>query len=138
MRVILAALLLCVSIPVHASWLMPQVPASYTRHLAHVSGNHLHYGACDKFGRKQCGCTASILTFGKILPGLPAVSEWLRQFARTTPHVGAAAIWPGQHVEIVTAVHGRTVDTRGSVGWRNVPVSRLVFVDPSRRRYAGL
>jgi hypothetical protein len=71
-----------------------------------------------------------MLVFGRILPGLPAVSEWLR-FPRTSPHEGAGAIWPGRHVEIVSAVNGDgTVDTRGSVGWRHVSVSRLIFVEP--------
>jgi hypothetical protein len=59
------------------------------------------------------------------------VANWLA-FPRTSPHVGAAAIWGGRHhVEIVTAVNGDgTVTTSGSVGHSRVPISRLAFVDP--------
>ena len=44
---------------------------------------------------------------------------------------GMAAIWPGRHVEIITAVHGDgTVSTTGSVGFSRVNVARLVVVNP--------
>lgn len=105
------------------------------------ANNRESYASCAKFGRLQCGCTASMIAFGQVLTGLPAVSQWLAQFSRTTPHIGAAAIWPGRHVEIVAAVNGDgTVDTRGSVGWSHVPVATLIFVDPRapRRRMAGI
>jgi hypothetical protein len=47
--------------------------------------------------------------------------------------VGAVAIWPGKHVEIVTAVNGDgTVSTRGSIGFGRVPIGRLVFVEAHR------
>ena len=70
------------------------------------------------------------------MEGLNAVRSWYR-FPRTSAHVGAAAIWPGRHVEIVTAVHGDgTVSTTGSVGFSRVPVSRLAFVEPSNFQVA--
>ena len=86
---------------------------------------------CTHLGRVACGCTASVIAFGRPVEGLNAVRSWYR-FPRTSAHVGAAAIWPGRHVEIVTAVHGDgTVSTTGSVGFARVPVSRLAFVEPS-------
>jgi len=112
-----------------------EVTPRYAGHMPRDARHRERYAACAKYGRLQCGCTASIIAFGQIVDGLPAVSEWLARFARTSPQVGAAAIWPGQHVEIVTTVNGDgTVDTRGSVGWSHVPFARLIFVDPRRAR----
>jgi hypothetical protein len=81
-----------------------------------------------------CGCSAMAIV------GLTNTRYWLvrnwRDFPRTSPHVGAAAIWRNHsHVEIVSRVNGDgTVDTRGSVGWHHVPASRLVFVQPGGKR----
>ena len=76
-----------------------------------------------------CGCEAMKLT------GLSDRRYWLvsnwRVFPSTSPHVGAAALWGNQHVEIVTAVNGDgTVNTAGSVGHSHVNVINLTFVDP--------
>jgi len=155
MRALLAALFFCTFFiaPAQAGWMIPsEGSGDLPRHVAHARalqyvrvrnnetgfarsalnvGNRVRFAACAKFGQLQCGCTASMLIFGRILPGLPAVSQWLARFERTSPHVGAAAIWPGRHVEIVSAVNGDgTVDTLGSVGWRPVSVGRLIFVEP--------
>ena len=104
-----------------------------------ASGNRVRYAACARYGRLQCGCTASMLAFGQVVNGLPLVSQWVARFRPTAPHVGAAAIWPGyQHVEIVASVNGDgTVDTTGSVGWSHVPIPKLRFVDPGASRYAS-
>ena len=156
MRAFAAALLLCVLVfPAHAGWMIPGDGSSHHKGAYHearihphglvrnhetgftvAANNRVHFSECDKYGRKPCGCTASMLEFGKVIPGLPAVSQWLR-FPRTSPHIDAAAIWPGRHVEIVSAVNGdNTVDTKGSVGWRHVSVARLIFVDPRASRLA--
>lgn len=151
----LAAGLICFSaLPAHAGWMIPggeeaprHAARSHGRHhlaqreyrhretgFASAAGNRVRFAACARYGNLQCGCTASMIAFGRVLPGLPLVSEWLR-FPRTSPHVGAAAIWPGRHVEIVEAANGDgTVDTKGSVGWRHVSAARLIFVEP--RNYA--
>jgi hypothetical protein len=76
-----------------------------------------------------CGCEAMKLT------GLSDRRYWLvsnwRVFPSTSPHVGAAALWGNQHVEIVTAVNGDgTVNTAGSVGHSHVKIASLSFVDP--------
>lgn len=152
LRTFFAALFLCLCAPLtaQASWMIPQ--ATPEKHVAHArghqyvrvhnhetgsarsvlnAGNRIRFAACARYGSLQCGCTASMIVFGRILPGLPAVGQWMARFERTSPHVGAAAIWPEQHVEIVSAVNGDgTVDTKGSVGWRHVSVARLIFVEP--------
>jgi hypothetical protein len=78
-----------------------------------------------------CGCEASKLVYGRSVRELWLVANW-RQFPRTSPHVGAAALWGGNHhVEIVIAVHGDgTVSTAGSVGFFHVAANRLTFVEP--------
>ena len=153
MRTFLTALFLCLPLSAQAGWMIPSDVSprhvvhhsrghqyvrvrNYETGFAHLvnSGNRVRFAVCARYGNLQCGCTASVILFGRVLPGLPAVSEWLR-FPRTSPHENAAAIWPGRHVEIVSAVNGDgTVDTKGSVGWRHVSVARLIFVEP--RSYA--
>lgn len=150
MRFLVALFLCLLAIPAHAGWMIPGGDGgSPSRHVAHYArvrnhetgysvtvANRVLFPACAKYGRRQCGCTASMIVFGHILDGLPAVSSWFR-FPRTSPAVGVAAIWPGRHVEIVSAVNGDgTVDTQGSVGWRHVATSRLIFVDPRGSHYA--
>jgi hypothetical protein len=80
-----------------------------------------------------CGCVAMRMV-GITDTRFWQVRSW-RAFRRTSPHVGAAAIWRNHsHVEIVSAVNrDGTVNTRGSVGHNNVPVSRLVFVQSRGR-----
>jgi hypothetical protein len=98
-------------------------------------GYHLGLSASCASAARQggpCGCVvAERLGLARNFRGhnLWLANDWLR-FPRTVPHVGAVAVWPGRHVEIVTAVNGGTVSTSGSVGFHSVPVSRLVFVDP--------
>jgi hypothetical protein len=76
-----------------------------------------------------CGCEAMKLT-GLSDRRFWLVSNW-RVFPSTSPHVGAAALWGNQHVEIVTAVNGDgTVNTAGSVGHNHVKIAALSFVDP--------
>jgi hypothetical protein len=76
-----------------------------------------------------CGCEAMKLT-GLSDRRFWLVSNW-RVFPSTSPHVGAAALWGNQHVEIVTAVNGDgTVNTAGSVGHSHVRIAALSFVDP--------
>jgi hypothetical protein len=140
--VFLAGLFLCLPLSAQASWLIPNAQPHFSSHERYVtvrnyrtgprvSVNRVRFPACARYGNLQCGCTASIIVFGRVLPGLPAVSEWLARFQRTSPHIGAAAIWPGRHVEVVSAVNNDgTVDTRGSVGWSHVSVARLIFVQP--------
>jgi hypothetical protein len=88
-------------------------------------------GSCSVAAAKggPCGCEAMKLV------GLSDRRFWLvrnwRAFPRTTPHVGAAALWGNQHVEIVTAVNGDgTVNTAGSVGHTHVRLAYLTFVEP--------
>jgi hypothetical protein len=98
----------------------------YAGHYGHVSGE------CWTAARLggPCGCEASKIAFGRSIRNLWLVSNWFA-FPRTSPHVGAAAIWGHHHVEIVTAVHGDgTVSTAGSVGFSHVPIGRLRFVEP--------
>jgi hypothetical protein len=104
-----------------------RAPASH-RHY----GGYGHYsGACAIAAAKggPCGCEAMKLS------GLSDRRYWLvsnwRVFPRTSAHVGAAALWGNQHVEIVTAVNGDgTVNTAGSVGHSHVRIASLTFVDP--------
>jgi hypothetical protein len=101
-------------------------------------GGYGHYsGACAIAAAKggPCGCEAMKLS------GLSDRCYWLvsnwRVFPRTSAHVGAAALWGNQHVEIVTAVNGDgTVNTAGSVGHSHVRIASLTFVDP-RWRWRG-
>ena len=155
MRSVIAALFFCLSLfamsPAYAGFASEYGQESHSYHVRggraervrssvkySVAGrndasNRERFVACARYGRLQCGCTASIIAFGQIIDGLPAVSQWLARFAKTSPHVGAAAVWPGRHVEIVIAVNGDgTVDTRGSVGWQHVADSRLIFLDLSQ------
>jgi hypothetical protein len=54
---------------------------------------------------------------------------------RTVPHLGAVAIWPGRHVELVSAVNpDGSISTRGSVGFSHIDPSHLVFIE-LRGRY---
>jgi len=104
-----------------------RAPASH-RHY----GGYGHYsGACAIAAAKggPCGCKAMKLS------GLSDRRYWLvsnwRVFPRTSAHVGVAALWGNQHVEIVTAVNGDgTVNTAGSVGHSHVRIASLTFVDP--------
>jgi hypothetical protein len=100
-------------------------PQNYHVGYGHVSGSCAI--AAAKGG--SCGCEAMKLT-GLTDQRYWLVSNW-RVFPRTGPHVGAAALWGNQHVEIVTAVNGDgTVNTAGSVGHSHVKVAYLNFVDP--------
>ena len=77
-----------------------------------------------------CGCEAAKLVGRGGDRSLWAVSSWHR-FPRAAAAPGMAAIWPGRHVEIITAVHGDgTVSTTGSVGFSRVSLARLVVVNP--------
>ena len=77
-----------------------------------------------------CGCEAAKIVGRGGDRSLWAVSSWYR-FPRAQAAPGMAAIWPGRHVEIITAVHGDgTVSTTGSVGFSRVNVARLVVVNP--------
>lgn len=107
----------------------------YARRYGHVSG--ICWVAARMGG--PCGCEASRIAFGSPVRDLWPVANWLLRFPRTSPHVGAAAIWGRHHVEIVTAVNADgTVSTAGSVGFSHVPIGRLRFVDPHvSRHYAG-
>ena len=76
-----------------------------------------------------CGCVAMKMV-GLTDRRFWAVRAWQASFPRTAPHVGAAAIWPGRHVEIVSSVNSDgTVSTRGSVNFSRVPIGRLIFVE---------
>jgi hypothetical protein len=80
-----------------------------------------------------CGCFASELLFGHSVSGLWPVSSWLR-FPRTTPHRGAAAIWPGRHVAVVIAANGDgTVIVHDSWATHRVSIRGLIFVEPNAR-----
>lgn len=81
-----------------------------------------------------CGCTvANLLGLPHVYHG---INLWLARawyhFAKTFPHPGAVAIWGHHHVELVSSVHNGRFDSVGSVGHRNVPVSRVAFVQPPR------
>src|SRR5271167_5198333 len=77
-----------------------------------------------------CGCEAAKIVGHGGDRSLWAVSSWYR-FPRSHAAPGMAAIWPGRHVEIITAVHGDgTVSTTGSVGFSRVSLARLVVVNP--------
>ena len=78
-----------------------------------------------------CGCEAAKLVGRGGDRSLWAVSSWYR-FPRTGCHPGAAAIWPGRHVEIVTSCNSDgTANTTGSVGFSHARIA--VFVEPSGR-----
>jgi hypothetical protein len=109
-------------------WNAPQ----QKRHYARGGGGHVS-GDCWVAARKggPCGCMAMRIV-GLSDRKFWLVANWFA-FPRTSPHVGAAAIWGRHHVEIVTAVHGDgTVSTSGSVGHSRVPIGRLAFVEPRR------
>lgn len=156
MRAFLAALILCLLAPMAeaASWANP-VPAAERHHLAAKNYGHernfagsrpdsiTHRSGIRKAGDGDCsywigrglgcGCTVARLL------GIPWNYKGLnlRQarsyfaFPRTSPHVGAVAIWtyPRSHVELVSAVHGGAFDSRGTYNFRNVSVQRVTFVD---------
>jgi len=90
-------------------------------------------GVCSLAARLggPCGCWASIRAFGRSVRELWLADNWLK-FPRTSPHVGAAAVWPHRHVAIVVAVGSDntvTVDDSWNHEHR-VRATRLVFVDP--------
>lgn len=109
----------------------------------HVSHAPVHsiWGECAEAARLggPCGCIAMRIV-GLTDRSLWSVSEWLR-FPGTDAHPGAAAIWPGRHVEIVTAVYEhdgqRVFDSQGSVGFHGHPISAVIFRDP-RGRFAQI
>jgi hypothetical protein len=145
MTALISFVCLLFAVPAHADWstgYVPgrsiarpyNIPAATDRQWRQSSGHYaIHIsGDCWHAARLggPCGCEASKIAFGRSVRELWLVSNWYR-FPRTSPHVGAAAIWGRHHVEIVTAVNGDdTVDTRGSVGWSHVPIKRLRFVEP--------
>lgn len=106
----------------------------YAKHYGHVSG--VCWIAARLGG--PCGCEASRIVFGHPVRELWPVNNWVLKFPRTSPHVGAAAIWGRHHVEIVISVNNDgTVSTAGSVGFSHVPIRRLTFVDPHATRYSA-
>src|SRR5208282_3618741 len=104
-------------IPVHVPARVHSAPARVYYAQNGGGGSRVSFGACAKYRDKQCGCTASHIAFGSELPGLAGVSSWLR-FPRTSCQVGAAAIWPGKLVEIVTGCNNDgSAQTTGTVGF---------------------
>lgn len=109
------------------------------RHRHHRYAYHRSWGDCSEAAAKggPCGCIAMQIV------GLTDRKFWLVRnwaaFPRTSPHPGAAAIWPWRHVEIVSSVNGDgTISTQGSVGFSHVSIHRLLFVNPQRGRWLGL
>ena len=93
----------------------------------HISGD------CWTAAREggPCGCEAMKMV-GLTDRKYWAVSSWTH-FPRATPAIGMAAIWPGRHVEIISAVHGDgTVSTTGSVGFSRVAIGRIMIVNPHK------
>jgi hypothetical protein len=80
-----------------------------------------------------CGCVvANMLGLPRDYRGLNLwlADDWERAGPRTAPHVGAVAIWPGRHVELVSAVDADgSISTRGSVGFLHINPTHLVFIE---------
>lgn len=156
MRVFFAALIFCaLSLPAHASWLMPQVAAERhviaRHHYAHEGWHRPHYAHFD-VGRMvlsaacqiarslggPCGCFASEQVFGHSVRNLWLADAWLK-FPRTSPHSGAVAVWPHRHVALaVSDPHGGRITVRDSWATHDVRIAGLIFVDPHAGRYAAL
>lgn len=138
MRAFLAALFVCL----FAFGFSGSASAGYVWGYGVSHSNHSHArpqsrgdGNCDYWIARGlgCGCTVARLL------GLPwnykglnlrMAAVWFA-FPHTSAHVGAVAIWtyPHAHVELVSAVHGNTFDSRGTVNFRGVPLQRVTFVD---------
>jgi hypothetical protein len=155
MRALLAALILCACAiaPARASYLVPQAstaPPHAGRHQLAVGeawsgltwrrraprspdvANAVLSSAC-RIARAlggPCGCFTSEYFFGHSVRELWLADAWLK-FPRTSPHSGAAAVWPHRHVAPVIAVNGDgTVTVRDFWAVHRVRVAGLVFVDP--------
>jgi hypothetical protein len=85
-----------------------------------------------------CGCVvANMLGLPRDYKDLNLwlADDWQHAGPRTVPHLGAVAIWPGRHVELVSAVNpDGSISTRGSVGFSHIDPSHLVFIE-LRGRY---
>lgn len=141
-RLVIAAALCCAALPARAGWYSDVGMDSRGYHRWHRQGEPVHGIAsshdCHLAARLggPCGCTvANLLGLPHVYHG---INLWLARawyhFARTFPHPGAVAIWGTHHVELVSAVHNGRFDSVGSVGHRNVPVSRVAFVQPPGTR----
>jgi hypothetical protein len=80
-----------------------------------------------------CGCVvANMLGLPRDYKGLNLwlADDWQQAGPRTAPHVGAVAIWPRRHVELVSAVDADgSISTRGSVGFSHINPTHLVFIE---------
>jgi len=103
----------------------------YVRHFHSAFHNALS-SACQvaRSMGGPCGCFASELLFGHSVRNLWLANNWLK-FPRTPPAPGVAAVWPGRHVAVVTAVnHDGTVTVHDSWATHPVRMAGLVFVQP--------
>jgi hypothetical protein len=154
MRVILAALFVCLSVPAFAtSWNGPQHGTAFHNSAREMHGSVWHWhqkkmmvrvantvtggphrlsGECRIANSRggPCGCYASEVVFGHSVRNLWRADAWLK-FPRTMPHAGAVAVWPGRHVARVVANNGDgTITVADSWATHRVRVAGLVFVDP--------